>query len=256
MTSIFKENQADITRGANLEGASEAQNNFVYEVLPESDKELVSETAECLADTFTGIQVGDAFIVEPLTKALRLSKETLFEFIFEHLKMTAKQGLTIIARDKKTGKVVGATAAESYDPDDMTPPFEGKFEPINNIMNILDFLDRKYVHFLQSTTGKKVQKDEHIHLFMCGVRLEKNKKYVAIEMKKLLERIGKEKGYKSIFTDATNFRSQKLSDLLNYTVPLDEEGNPIVYTYAKDPLFKNIPGHTSHSCKLYYKMLD
>lgn len=63
----------------------EAQNNFVYEVLQESNEDLMYETAECLADVFAGVQVGNTFIVDPVIKALQMTKEIFLEFTAKYL---------------------------------------------------------------------------------------------------------------------------------------------------------------------------
>lgn len=233
-----------------------AKNNYIYEVLSESDKDLLYEAAECIADVFVGVQVGDVFIDEPIINVCNITKEIFLDFIVEYLGKIVNQGLSIIVRDKESGEVVGAFAAESYNPEEMIPLFKGKLEPWNKALELCDYLDKKFVKFLQLTTGKKVENDEHIHWFIGGIRLEKNKKYVFIEVAKLLERIGKKKGYKSIFAEITNFRIQNVMNLLNYTTPLDEEGNPIVFTYANDPVFKYIPENISLDCKLVYKWLE
>lgn len=239
-----------------LEGVKYAQNNFIYEVLSETDKDLIYEAAECLSDVFVGVHVGDAFISEPVINALQITKETFLEFTLEYLRNVANQGLTIIARDKESGEVVGVSLAESYDPEEVTPLFKGRFEPWNKAIELCDYLDRSYVKFLKSITGKNVEKNEHIHLFLLGIRLDKKKLYVATEMINVLARTGKSSGFKSIFAETTNYRAQCLADMTGFKVPLDEEGRPIVYTYADDPLFKSIPQHIGIDCKLHYRWLE
>lgn len=246
----------NIIKNSEEVGITYAQKNFIYEVLPEGNKDLIYETAECLADTFLGIQVGDTFISEPVLTSLYISKEVLIEYLIQFLELHAKEGVTIIAKAKESGKIVGALASESYDPEQIIPQYKGKFEKLNKLMELCSYLDNQYSEFFQLQTGKKLQKNEHIHAFMLGVRLENNKKYVGMEMVKLLEKVGKEKGYKSIFAEATNFRSQKLLAMLNWSFPLDNNGYPIIYKYANDPVFKGIPENISLTCDLCYKPLN
>ncbi|MDQ0225737.1 hypothetical protein [Metabacillus niabensis] len=239
-----------------IEGAIIAKKHYVYEVLPASDEELLIEVAECLAKTFSGVKSGNAFIVEPVVLLLKISYETMKEFIFDFLKQTVNQGLTIIAREKCTGKVIGAVAAESFQTIELNPPLlKGDFAPFNKINQITRYLVKKYEQYIYNKLGRKIVKEKHIRIFLTGVMLEKNKKYIAAEMRHLLEEICKNRGYQYIFSTAPNHRSQKMNVRLNYHMPLDCKGVPIAYSYAKDPVLKYLPNELGEDCKLFYKEL-
>ncbi len=239
-----------------VEGTKDAQDNYTYEVLLESDKSLMQEAAECLADTFLGVEIGETFISEPVLTSVHVSKTTLTEFLINFFEIHAKEGLTIIAKDKRSNRIVGVLASELYDPTKIIPTYKGKFKKLNKVIELCDYLGKRYSEFMQLKTKHKLKKDEHIHAFMIGVKLEYNKKYVGMEMLSLLERVGIEKGHISIFAELTNFRSQKLFTMLNWSFPLDNNGDPIVYSYANDPVFKSIPRHISLTCDLCYKLLN
>ncbi|HDR7987293.1 TPA: hypothetical protein QCY63_005673 [Bacillus cereus] len=239
-----------------VEGTKDAKENYIYEVLLESDTSLMHEAAECLADTFLGIEIDGNFISEPVLTAVHVTKKTMTEFLIEFFEIHAKEGLTIIAKDKKSNRIVGVFASELYDPTKNFPTYKDKYKELSKIIELCEYFSEKYSEFIQLKTKQKIKKDEHIHAFMIGIKLKYNKKFVALEMLKFLAEIGVEKGYKSIFAELTNIRSQKLFTLEGWSASLDKNGNPIVYTYANDPVFKSIPRHISLTCNLHYKLLD
>ncbi|HDR7455016.1 TPA: hypothetical protein QCX53_005146 [Bacillus cereus] len=51
----------------------------------------MQEAAECLADTFLGVEMGEAFILEPVLTSVHVSKTTLTEFLIKFLKYMQKK---------------------------------------------------------------------------------------------------------------------------------------------------------------------
>jgi hypothetical protein len=237
------------------ENLERVKSQYLYEVLDGKDKDIIHQTAEVLADTFLGVQVGNAYVSEPMMTVAKVPKEAFKNFMVEYLEQIAPQGLTVIARDKETGKVVGSVVSEYYDPEASTIVLEGDMEAMNIVNQTTDNLIARYIDVLKSN-GKVIEKEKFVHLFLVGIRLERDKKYVAYHLVKLLEEIAKEKNCEQIFAYASNFRSQGLfTKLLGYKIPVDNDGNPIVHPYATDSFFKDIPEHIAVEGQIVYKSL-
>lgn len=229
---------------------------LTYEVLTVENKEDLKEAALCLAQTFTGIQVGNSFIREPMSYACNLSTEQFTEFAELYLEAIVPHGLTVVAKDED-GKIVGVLACEDFNPEEEVPVFDGELEPMNHIIQFLLEIDIKFLEKLESTLNLKVQKEEFVHAFMVGVRLEKDKKHVAVKLFEVLTEVALEKGYKGVFGEATNIRSQKLMfDLLGYYNPTDINGERIALRYDTHSVFETIPYEISEECSLVFKAFD
>lgn len=230
--------------------------NFKCKILNSGNKNLIYGAAECLSKTFTGIQVGKYFISEPLSQICKLSKDDMMEFTLDYIKNIVSDGLCIIALDNDTGKVIGAMAAENYDPNRNSFTFNGNSKSIYNIFNFLADLDEIFLSNLESKIGRKVVKNEYVHGTMLGVITESNKKYIANEMLELLIDEASKQGYKAMFSEATNFKSQKFSELYGFYVAKDLKGNPISKKYCEDKIFYQIPADVGSECLLMIKPIQ
>lgn len=234
----------------------EKLNSYSYEILSSSDEPSITDAAECLAETFIGVKVGDSFVREPMAHAVNLSKETFQIFVEEYIKNVVEQGFCYIARDKETGKVVGALAAEIFNPDDEAPIFEDDLEPMNKIISFLGELDGRFIEAFESKMQQKLMHSDLTHGFMIGVRVEKSKKLIAAELVRMWIEDSSKRGYKGVFVEATNFRSQKLVvDMFDFYVPVGSNNQPIVSKYSDDEIFKIIPEDISTECMILYKNL-
>lgn len=231
--------------------------NYEYGVCNPWDEKLIKEMAECLAETFTGVQVGSAYIKEPMSIAIHLSKEALAEFVTLYIENVSEAGLCTYAKDKETGKIIGALACENFNPKEEPPILEGNLAPINLITQFLWRLDKKFIETVELKTKTKIQDGEYAHPLMLGVRAEKDKKYIGVNLLSLMLERAKAQGYKGAFGEATNLRSQKLvTELLGYIVVRDIEDNPIAIRYDDDEIFHTIPEDIATECCLVYKALD
>lgn len=229
--------------------------NFKYKVLNDTDERLIADTAECLSETFTGIKIGDQLIREPMSHACKLSKDGLIPYVTEYLKHAASQGLCIIAEENNSGKVIGAMLCEDFNPQEEPSIFEGDIENINKIGEFLSELNENFVKTVETKTGKRIEKNEYVHGVMVGVRAEKNKKYIAGDMLKILTEQAKEKNYKGIIVEATNFKSQKFNELFGFYTAKDLENKPITKRYSTNETFRQIPEDIALECKLMIKPL-
>ena len=227
-----------------------------YEILNHENQHDIKQAAIVLAETFTGVQVGNAFIREPMSYACSLSTEQFTEFATLYLEGIAPHGLTVVGKDEK-GEIVAVLACENFNPEEEVPVFDGELEPMNHIIQFLLDIDISFVEKAEKVLNKKVEDKEFVHAFMVGVRLERDKKHVAVKLFEILEEVAKEKGYKGVFGEATNLRSQNLMfKLLNYYTCTDVHGKPIAKRYDEHPVFKSIPYEIAEECSLVYKGFD
>ena len=185
--------------------------DYEFAVLDSSDESLVMSAAECLAETFTGVQVGEAYIKEPMSLVVQISKEDHQAFTYGYLKSVLDHGFCFIAKDPSTGKVIGAIACEKYDPHEIPPVFEGKLEPMNKIIDFLADLGDRLKETIEWKTGSIIEANQFVHIFMIGIRAEKNKKFVAYELVRMAVKKAEEQGFKALFCEATNIRCQMMA---------------------------------------------
>lgn len=227
-----------------------------FELLNPEDEEAVKGAAECLAESFAGIEVDGVHISEPMVNALKLSVADMFEYVSGYLSEVAKQNLCYIAKDLISGKVVGAIACENFNPKEEIPVLEGNIAPMNIVLNYLAELDARLVHTIEHKTGNNVRGDEYVHGFMSAARLKDKKRFVVI---KLVERLiidAYAKGYKGIIVEATNPKSVKMSsEYCGFHQVYDIHGEPIIGDYSQHPVFKTIPREIATECRIMYRPL-
>lgn len=243
----------DITR--DLESPEEL--DLIFKVLDPNDTEMVMDTADCLADTFAGVDIGGRKICEPMAMAVGLSKEAMYDFTLEYLNAVAIDGLCCIAIDKETNRVIGAVASDNFDPNEEVPCFEGHLEGMNYIYEFLIDIDEVLINTIEQKTGRGVEKDQFVHMLLAGSRLSKFKSYVVAKLVKMIMEIGREKGYRGIFAEATSDNSAKvLTKYHGFTHVKDTKGKPIMREYVSHDSFKEIPNTVAPGCRIIYQAFD
>ncbi len=231
--------------------------DLTYEILDPSDESLLIETAQCLAETFAGIEINGKLVREPMVAASNLSVEDMFKFNLEYMKNVVDQELIFIARERETGEVVGVIACEDFDPYEEAPVFEGSLEPMNNIIDLLLDLDERFIDTIEYKTNKKPTTGEYVHLFMGGIKYPKHQKYIFVKLVETIVNTGIERGYKGFFGEATNIKSIKLMlDYCNFYTVKDRNNNTILTEYSSNEVFKSIPENIATDCRIVYKHID
>ncbi len=227
-----------------------------YQVVGEEDSELIRESADCLAEVFSGTEIGEQKVSEPMVMASKLSKTAMYEFIIGYLNNVVHQGLCLVAREKNSGRVVGVLACEDFDPNEKVPVFDGNLEPMNDIIKLIHKLDEGFIKTVENKSNKLLEKGEYIHAFMAGARLASKKKYAIIKLFDILIEIGIERGYKGILGEATNQRSEKMCvNHCGFYLLKDTFNNPIQEEYKNYEKFNMVPEEVATACKLLYRPL-
>ncbi|MDP4085997.1 MAG: hypothetical protein Q8934_15445 [Bacillota bacterium] len=229
-----------------------------YEILDFTNHELVTDTAECLSETFIGYQTKDQIIREPMCYVIDINRNDFDQFVLEYVQNVAEQGYCFIAKDSSNGKVIGAYACEVFDPSvEEIPVFEGSFEPFNRIMELLGDLDSRFLKTLEEKLGRKPLRNEYLHAFMLGVRTEKNRKEIANKLIKMSLEKAELEGLKGCFLEATSFKSQIiLTKYFDFYLPIDSENKPILTTYSETNSFSSIPATIGENCQILYRSLN
>ncbi|PLR75567.1 hypothetical protein CU633_20530 [Bacillus sp. V3-13] len=229
-----------------------------YQVLKQSDGSLIKDAAACLAETFTGVKLGDSIIREPMCYTRHILKDDFENFVLDYLNHVVEQGYCFIATDDKTGMVIGVYACEIFDPAETEAPvFEGSFEPFNRIMELLGDLDSRFIETLEQRLGRQPERDEYLHAFMLGVRTERDRKLIANRLIQMSLDKAEMNGFKGCFLEATSFKSQVLlTKYFDFYMPVDTVNMPIQTIYAETSVFKTIPAEVGNSCQILYKPLN
>lgn len=204
-----------------------------YQILAE---EHLATAIECIASNFVSGEL--------MTTALGITLEEFKYFAKIFLKKAVKDQLSLIAKDERSGKVVGALICEDFVTElpDGIETVSPKFLPIFEVLGSLDeAYKEKYL----------VKPGQLYHIFMVGV----NKEYAGLSTRltKIAEHLARKKGYIAAIGEATGPISYQI-----YTKRLgfrEIEGiNPIYYKefyYEGQPIFRHMT--ECNSCRLLIK---
>jgi hypothetical protein len=170
---------------------------IIYEMLEEED---IEETAKLVSETFTG---GD-----PLAIALKITPDEYYYAAEIYCKKAIKEGLSMIARDMKNGKIVSFMINEDFD----SPKPEGidKMAPKALIgMELIDMLEKEI----------KVEKKEgerRFHLFLGGTDKGYENKHILSNLMDESMKLAKNKNFTSIIAEPTCFPTQHICNKLGF----------------------------------------
>ena len=194
-----------------------------YGVAELSDLE---EMAGLLADIFSRF--------EPLALAVSLESDDLRTLVNVFGRRVPDDAITIVARDRLSGKLVGAMLTDDFG----SPLPEGietissRFEPT---LAMLEGLDGQY------RKTRNIVPGEILHLFMLAVDTGFGGKGIARNLVRFTLENGNRRGYKSAITEATGKVSQHVFNELGF-----EERFRVTYkefSYQGKRPFESIAGH-------------
>lgn len=231
--------------------------HIIYKVIREEETELIEEASKCLASTFAGVHVKDAYVSEPMTRAAGMTCENFTIFVHEYMKAVVGQGCCYVAMDRDTEEVLGVVACEDFNPNEEAPVFSGGLEPMNKIIDLLMELDERFINTYYENVKEVIEPNEILHLFMIGVKLEKCRKEIAISLVKVCEEDAMHRGYKASFVEATNKKSAGMATkYCGYELAYDLDNQPILTVYKDTEHFNTVPVEASEDCRILYKAFD
>ena len=178
------------------------RNGIRYEKVDRTNWE---EAARCVARVFSAD--------EPLVTRLGITEEEMFSFTGTYYQKIAEEGLSILARDQRSSRVIGARISE----DAAIPPraehvtgFSRKLRPV---FACLETLHRVYQEERMPEPG------ECVHMFMVAVERRYTNRGIAPQMNHLFFEMVARMGYRHLVTEPTGAISQHLlRDKLGFRV--------------------------------------
>ena len=170
---------------------------IIFEMLAIKDLE---ETIACMVDVFPR--------GEPMTKAMEITSDEFYPFAEIYCKKAIKEGLSLVARNKETGNVIGFLISEDLAslPPNSIKTINEKFLPI---IKLLDELDENYKQSFE-LNGQNI-----LRLFMVGV----NEHYEGLNLATTLIE-----------------KSLKLAMLKNYSYAIGEATSSVTQHILRDKL--------------------
>ncbi|MER2105697.1 MAG: hypothetical protein ABS949_02060 [Solibacillus sp.] len=216
---------------------------YTYEIIKKQDTELIKKTAACLAGVFTGVQVGDLWIQEPIIGyALQLPYDDFYEFTKEYIEENVEQGYCAVALDEArnvVGALVGDTNAFVIGE---FPQFEGSFSNMNILVDVLEDIDERFLQDYKARFGKDLEDGEVLHLFLLGVSALHDRHQVVQQLGDMLRDKAKENGIKMMLAEATNPKSIRLLERFHgLTKYVTVEGEYIAHLYKNSKYLGMIP---------------
>lgn len=208
---------------------------IVYDVL---DEQSVTQAIHCLITTFPDN--------EPMTKSLGISQDAFQDLAEIFVRKTAIDGLSIAAKDRWTGKLLGCQISEDFEGE---PPggLEHLHSDFNPILALLNTLDSHY------KSSHLIFPNELLHEFMMGVYPEHKGRNIGYNLLKASHILGRMKGFKGAIAEVTGPISQRIFvDKHHYQVLKEIKYHQ--FKFHGNACFKGIGEYAA--CQLVYKDLS
>ncbi len=233
------------------------QELYTYEILTKDQPDLIEKAAECLAKTFTGVEVAGKWVQEPIIGyALQLPYEDFYQFTKEYIEANVHQGYCAIALDEEqnvVGALVGDTNVLEIIEGDI---FEGTFADMNIVMRVLEDIDERFLEDYKNRYGKDMEDGEILHLFLLGVIAEHNRHDIVQSLGDVLIKKATEEGLRLVLAEATNPKSMRLLEKYHgLTKYVSVEGDFIVHKYESNENLRSIPSTVADGIYIIVKEL-
>lgn len=215
---------------------------YTYEILTAEEPALIAQAADCLATTFIGVDVAGMWIQEPITGYLDLMYEDFYEFTHRYLQETVAQGYCAIALDDNQ-RVVGVLAGDIHKLEVIEHDvFHGRFADMNIVLRVLEDIGRRFIEDYEQRLGRPLAYGDILHLFLLGVRAERERHEIVQQLGELLIKAAQAQGVKAVLGEATNPKSMRVMEKYHQlTKYVDRHGQHIVHKYAENPKLNGIP---------------
>ena len=230
---------------------------YTYDIIHPDNTALIEKAAACLADAFTGVQVGDVFIQEPIIGyALQLLYDDFYTFTKQYIEDNAAQGYCAVALDDEQ-QVVGALVGDhnAFVIGEF-PTFEGTFEKMNVVADVLDDIDARFLRDFEARFQKPLEDGDVMHIFLLGTRAKVNRQEVVKHLGLLLEERARKNGIKMMLAEATNPKSMRVFEKYHgLTKHVTVDGDYIVHSYKDNMHLAVIPETMADGIYIISKML-
>lgn len=209
------------------------KNGVSYELLNQSN---LTECIDLMSQVFS--------IAEPLTRLVGITTNEFRFFAKVNCEKALKEKLAVLARDEKTGELLGFNISEDLG---TPPPIEikditSKFDPIVDILGLL--VDK----FSKSYT---IEPGKFMHIFMIGLKPSKTHPFLAVDLMQAGLDQARILGYQGAIGEVTSYLSARLGKRCGFqeraSIYYDE------YEWQGEKVFAEL-GHTS--CRLMVQIFD
>jgi ribosomal protein S18 acetylase RimI-like enzyme len=210
------------------------QNEILFQTMQSND---IEKTATCIAQVFSNH--------EPLATSLNISFDEFYHFVFPICQKAASEQLSIIAKDEKTGEVVGFIIANNFMTINSKPLeiIDNKFEAV---FSLLSELEEKYLKANPNLT-KKV-----LCIFMLGVQKKYTHRHIATTLVRENLNLAKYHNFKIAITEATSIASQNIFRKLGFNEEFAIEYDS--HNFQGKKVFSSIKNQ--HNCLLMSSNLN
>jgi N-acetylglutamate synthase-like GNAT family acetyltransferase len=201
---------------------------ILFQTMQPSD---IEETATCISQVFSSF--------EPLAKTVKISFNEFYEFALPICKKAADEEISIIAKDQKTGEVVGFIISEDFITIESDHPagISHKFEAVFSLLSELENNYRRC---------HPVKLGQVLHIFMLGVKEKYTKRHIATTLVKANLNLAKHHNFEIAVAEATGVVSQHIFDKLGFKEEFSIEYKS--YKFKDKHIFSSIE-HSPH-CRL------
>ena len=174
-------------------------NEILFQTMQPSD---IEETATCISQVFSSF--------EPMAKALKISFNEFYRLAVPVCQKAADEEISIIAKDQKTGEVVGFIISENFMTINPEPP-EGIDHKFESVFSLLSQLEENY------RSCHPVKAGQILHIFMLGVQEKYTKRHIAKNLVTENLNLAKHHNFKIAIAEATGVGSQHIFQNLGFT---------------------------------------
>jgi len=216
--------------------------SVVYSLMTEQD---ISDVVDCFSNFFRK--------EEPLTRAMAFSEEEFLPVVTSTCKKAARDGLSIVAREKTSQCLLGFSIGKDYRDCTFDEEFEfsPKFNPIFELHGEMDEVYKK-MHSLKSgevylhhALGIDLQYfEDHLGEKQACVN-------IVPELSKLTYELARKRNFKKIIGHATSLFTQRLYKKYDFSEVF--RVNYKTFSYKDDDVFRNIKWHSG--CVLFERIL-
>ena len=172
---------------------------ILFQTMHPSD---IEETATCISQVFSSF--------EPIAKALKISFNEFYRLALPVCQKAADEEISIIAKDRKTGEVVGFIISEDFmaiNPDSLEG-IDNKFE---SGFSLLSELEENY------RSSYPVKAGQILHIFMLGVQEKYTNRHIAKNLVRENLNLAKHHKFEIAIAEATGVGSQHIFRNLGFT---------------------------------------
>jgi len=170
---------------------------------------LSPETVEAAARLYTEVFVRD----EPTTRWHRLIEKDFLPFARTYVQFCENEGLSFIARDDKTGEVIGFVFCHDLmmDPDALGPEMRRFLSHFDATIQLISALEEKFLDLKSIAPGMA------LHVYQLGIHREYRNHSVSTALIRHTCAFARDRGFRTVVADCTGPISRRSFEQCGFT---------------------------------------